>query len=138
MSFHSFSINFTLMNIDSLWDSGSRVFYIFNFLIILIKPNIFWNMRTGKKNRKFKPCRRIVPLALLSDVVVTLDVGCKMKSLSRSIWKRKMKRVGSSQQVLYNCNFITYRCFLVTKKGKNDEGIFTFLLLKEGRKRRKG
>lgn len=49
-----------------------------------------------------------------------------------------MKRVERSQHVLYNRNFITYHCFLVTKKGKSDEGIFAFLLLKEGRKRRKG
>lgn len=52
------------------------------------------------KKRDFKPCHGIVPFALLSDVVVILDVGCKMKFIKMCKEKKDEKSRKKSARAL--------------------------------------
>lgn len=69
------------------------MFYIFNFLILEYEGG-------QKKKIDFKPCHGIVPFALLSDVVVTLDVGCKMKFIKMYKEKKDEKSRKKSASAL--------------------------------------
>lgn len=70
------------------------MFYVFNFLILEYEGG------QKKKIETLNLVMEIVPFALLSDVVVILDVGCKMKFIKMYEEKKDEKSRKKSASAL--------------------------------------
>lgn len=70
------------------------MFYVFNFLILEYEGG------QKKKIETLNLVMEIVPFALLSDVVVILDVGCKMKFIKMCKEKKDEKSRKKSARAL--------------------------------------
>lgn len=70
------------------------MFHVFNFLILEYEGG------QKKKIETLNLVMEIVPFALLSDVVVTLDVGCKMKFIKMYKEKKDEKSRKKSASAL--------------------------------------